>query len=114
MAGDDYCTRKVKAQYDVWPSARASQAVAKCRKSRGETRKTEEGADLRRWTKEQWVDRVSKKPCGAGGDTEYCRPSRVVSAETPTTRPSKRQVQEALFKKRAGKRAPALATPERS
>lgn len=29
---DDACTRKVKARYDVWPSAYASGAVTKCRK----------------------------------------------------------------------------------
>lgn len=29
---DDACTRKVKARYDVWPSAYASGALAKCRK----------------------------------------------------------------------------------
>ena len=29
---DDCCTRKVKARYDVWPSAYASGAVTRCRK----------------------------------------------------------------------------------
>jgi hypothetical protein len=29
---DDCCTRKVKARYDVWPSAYASGAVVQCRK----------------------------------------------------------------------------------
>ncbi len=111
---DDYCTKKIKAQYDVWPSARASQALAKCRKERGDARKSEEGADLRRWGREQWVDRVSGRPCGAGGDAEYCRPSKVVSKEkTPTTRPSRRDVQDAIFRKRAGKRAAPTKTPER-
>ena len=28
----DACYTKVKAQYNVFPSARASQAIAKCRK----------------------------------------------------------------------------------
>ena len=28
----DKCYNKVKASYDVFPSARASQAIAKCRK----------------------------------------------------------------------------------
>ena len=36
---DDACTKKVKEQYEVWPSARASQAVAKCRKAGGDVRK---------------------------------------------------------------------------
>jgi hypothetical protein len=29
---DDACTRKVKARYDVWPSAYASGALTQCRK----------------------------------------------------------------------------------
>ena len=28
----DACYHKVKGRYDVWPSARASQALVKCRK----------------------------------------------------------------------------------
>lgn len=110
---DDYCTRKVKAQYDVWPSARASQAVAKCRKGRGEERKGEEGASLRRWSREEWVDRISGRPCGAGGKAEYCRPTKVVSAETPSTRPSERQTRAAVARKRAGLRAESTKTPDR-
>ena len=35
----DACYHKVKAQYDVFPSARASQAIAKCRKGKGQVRK---------------------------------------------------------------------------
>lgn len=31
----DACYRKVKAQYDVFPSAYASGAIAKCRKNKG-------------------------------------------------------------------------------
>lgn len=114
MMADDACTRKIKRQYAVWPSARASQAVAKCRKAKGQVRKGEQGKSLRRWAREKWVDRSSGEACGAGGDAEYCRPSRVVDKKrTPTTRPSKRQTQEALFKKRAGGRAPARRTPRR-
>ena len=110
----DYCTEKVKAQYDVWPSARASQAVAKCRKERGEVRKGEKGTSLRRWAREKWTDKATGKPCGAGGDAEYCRPSRVVNRDkTPNTRPSERDVQDALFAKRAGKRAEPVKTPRR-
>jgi hypothetical protein len=113
---DDACTKKVKRQYKVWPSARASQAVAKCRKAKGQVRKTEKGKSLRRWAKEKWVDKATGKPCGHSGDakSQYCRPSKVVSkAKTPTTRPSKKQTQEALFRKRAGKRAPSRRTPRR-
>ena len=44
----DACYKKVKAQYDVFPSARASQAIAKCRKASGSVRKTSEGTSLKR------------------------------------------------------------------
>ena len=82
----DACYKKVKAQYDVFPSARASQAIAKCRKGSGAVRKTEAGASLKRWEKEKWTDTKSGKACGAGGKNEYCRPSRRVSSETPKTK----------------------------
>lgn len=114
---DDACTKKIKRQYKVWPSARASQAVAKCRKSKGQVRKTSKGKSLRRWAREKWVDKKTGKPCGHSGDarSQYCRPTKVVSKKkTPATRSSKKQVQEALFKKRAGGRAPSRKTPKRS
>ena len=41
---DDACTEKVKRSVKVWPSARASQMVAKCRKAKGQVRKTEKGS----------------------------------------------------------------------
>jgi len=82
----DACYKKVKAQYDVFPSARASQAIAKCRKSSGSVRKTEEGTSLKRWQAEKWVDTRTGKACGAGGKNEYCRPSKRVSSATPKTR----------------------------
>jgi hypothetical protein len=81
----DSCYKKVKAQYDVFPSARASQAIAKCRKGSGNVKKTEAGSALKRWEKEKWVDQKTKKPCGAGDKTEYCRPTKRVSGETPKT-----------------------------
>jgi hypothetical protein len=81
----DACYKKVKAQYEVFPSARASQAIAKCRKESGNVRKGKEGSDLKRWEKEKWVDQKTGKPCGAGGKNEYCRPSKRVSKETPKT-----------------------------
>lgn len=81
----DACYRKVKASYDVFPSARASQAIAKCRKQSGSVRKTEKGSSLKRWQAEKWVDTKSGKPCGAGGKNEYCRPTKRVSAKTPKT-----------------------------
>jgi len=52
-------------------------------------RKTQKGADLKRWFKEGWVDVRSGKPCGrqAGEKrgTPYCRPSKRVSERTPVT-----------------------------
>ncbi len=82
----DACYTKVKAQYAVFPSARASQAIAKCRKASGSIKKTKAGADLKRWGKEKWVDTKSGKACGAGGSNEYCRPSKRVSSKTPVTK----------------------------
>ena len=82
----DACYSKVKAKYAVFPSARASQAIAKCRKSSGTVRKTKSGADLKRWGKEKWVHTKSGKACGAGGSNEYCRPTKKVSSKTPVTK----------------------------
>lgn len=82
----DACYKKVKAQYKVFPSARASQAIAKCRKESGTVRKGEEGKSLKRWQDEKWVDTRTGKPCGAGGSNEYCRPSKRVSSKTPVTK----------------------------
>jgi hypothetical protein len=82
----DACYKKVKAQYDVFPSARASQAIAKCRKESGTVRKSEKGASLKRWEKEKWVDTRTGKACGAGGKNEYCRPTKRVSSKTPKTK----------------------------
>jgi hypothetical protein len=96
---DDACTKEVKRRYRVWPSARASQAVARCRKRKG-----------------KWVDKKTGKPCGHSGDSksQYCRPSKVVSKKkTPSTRATKTEVQDALFRKRAGKRAASKPTPRR-
>ena len=45
----DACYSKVKAKYAVFPSARASQAIAKCRKASGNVKKTKAGSDLKRW-----------------------------------------------------------------
>jgi hypothetical protein len=82
----DACYKKVKASYDVFPSARASQAIAKCRKASGSVRKTEAGSALKRWQSEKWEDTKSGKACGAGGKNEYCRPTKRVSSETPKTK----------------------------
>ena len=82
----DACYKKVKASYDVFPSARASQAIAKCRKASGNVRKSEEGTSLKRWEKEKWQDTKTGKACGAGGKNEYCRPTARVSSKTPKTK----------------------------
>lgn len=81
----DTCYKKVKSSYDVFPSARASQAIAKCRKASGSVRKTDEGKDLKRWEKEKWTDTRTGKSCGSGGKNEYCRPKVKVSSKTPKT-----------------------------
>lgn len=79
----DQCYRNVMQRYGKW-SARAAQAVAKCRKKHGHVRKSAAGASLRRWTAEKWIDKRTNKPCGsAGTSTEYCRPSKRVSSATP-------------------------------
>lgn len=81
----DSCYHSVKARYDVFPSARASQAIAKCRKGKGTVRKTSKGTSLKRWQKEKWTDTKTGKACGAGGSNEYCRPKKKVSSKTPKT-----------------------------
>lgn len=82
----DSCYKKVKAKYNVFPSARASQAIAKCRKGSGIVRKTKAGKDLKRWEAEKWEDTKTGKACGAGGKNEYCRPTKRISKSTPKTK----------------------------
>jgi hypothetical protein len=82
----DACYHSVKGRYAVFPSARASQAIAKCRKKSGTVRKTEKGTELKRWQAEKWQDTKSGKACGAGGKNEYCRPTKRVSSKTPKTK----------------------------
>ena len=52
-------------------------------------RKTKQGASLKRWFKEKWVDVRTGKPCGRtkgdGRSVPYCRPSKRISSETPKT-----------------------------
>ncbi len=81
----DACYKKVMKSYGKW-SARAAQATAKCRKAKGKVRKTKAGSNLKRWTAEKWVDTRTGKPCGTGGKSEYCRPSKRVSSKTPVTK----------------------------
>jgi len=55
----------------------------------GKTKKTEKGAALRRWFKEDWKDVRTGKACGRQkGEkrgTPYCRPTKRVSKDTPKT-----------------------------
>ena len=103
----DRCYHKVKKSYKKFPSARASQAIAKCRGKSGKVRKTKKGASLKRWEKEKWKDVKTGKPCGAGGKTEYCRPTKRVSKKTPKTAsqisPAKKRAN--IRRKSQGKRA---------
>lgn len=52
-------------------------------------RKTEKGAALKRWFKEDWKDVRTGKACGRQeGEkrgTPYCRPSKRISGKTPKT-----------------------------
>jgi hypothetical protein len=98
----DACYKKVKSQYEVFPSARASQALAKCRKGKGKVRKTKAGASLKRWGKEKWVDTKTGKACGSGGKNEYCRPSKRVSSKTPRT---KYEMSSSLLKKKKAEKS---------
>ena len=98
----DACYRKVKASYKVFPSARASQAIAKCRKSTGKVKKSKKGSSLKRWEAEKWVDTRTGKACGAGGKNEYCRPSKRVSSKTPVTKSEMSKSQ--LARKKAEKK----------
>ena len=63
--------------------------MSKQLKSGGRVRKTEKGAALKRWFKEEWVDVSTGKPCGRQeGEkrgTPYCRPKKRVSSKTPKT-----------------------------
>jgi hypothetical protein len=95
----DSCYYSAKSRYSKFPSARASQAIAKCRKKSGKVRKTKEGTDLKRWQAEKWQDTRTGKPCGAGGENEYCRPTKRISKDTPKTKselsPSKLKAKKA-------------------
>ena len=52
-------------------------------------RKTKEGANLKRWFQEKWVDVRTGKSCGRkkgdGRGTPYCRPSKRISSKTVKT-----------------------------
>ena len=52
-------------------------------------RKTKEGAALKRWCKEKWIDVRTGKPCGRRKGEKrgvpYCRPSKRISSKTVKT-----------------------------
>lgn len=100
----DACCKKVKASYKVFPSARASQAIAKCRKSHGDVRKGKKGSSLKRWQREKWKDKITGKPCGHKGGPEYCRPTRKVSKMTPKMVKGD-ELKKHIAEKQSGKRA---------
>ena len=105
---DDACAEKVKRSVKVWPSARASQMVAKCRKAKGQVRKTEKGSSLKRWEKEKWVKTSTGEPCGGAKKGKgYCRPSKKVSKETPKTKGemSESEMRKNRERKKKGQRA---------
>lgn len=102
-ARKDACYRGVKASYKKFPSARASQAIAKCRKANHIVHKGDAGKDLRRWQKEKWVDKATGKPCGhPGKESEYCRPTKKVNSKTPVM-PRGKMLRKNISRKRNGK-----------
>jgi hypothetical protein len=52
-------------------------------------KKTEKGASLKRWFKEEWIDVRTGKACGRSeGENRgvpYCRPKKRISSATPKT-----------------------------
>lgn len=105
---DDACTKKVKASVKVWPSARASQQVAKCRKKKGQVKKSKAGASLKRWEKEDWRNSKTGERCGDSKKGKgYCRPTKKVSSKTPKTKSemSKSQLKANQKRKSEGRRA---------
>lgn len=106
---DDACKREIMQRYGKW-SARAAQAVAKCRKARGIVHKSKAGSNLRRWGREKWQDKITGKPCGAGGGVQYCRPTKHVSGKTPVM-PRGKRLAQAVRTKQATGHAPAFRRP---
>ena len=101
----DACYHKAMRSYGKW-SARAAQATAKCRKASGHVRKTQAGANLKRWAAEKWKDTRTGKPCGhPGKGAEYCRPSKKISKRTPTLHPSSSKLRFNISRKKKGMKA---------
>ena len=92
----DKCYYKVMRSYGRW-SARAAQAVSKCRKKSGHVRKTEAGKHLKHWENQHWKNMRTGRPCGNTTDKgpEYCRPSGA----------KPKNLRENIRRKKAGLRA---------
>ena len=96
----DYCYRKVKKQYKVFPSAYASGAIVQCRRRLGKNRLSlEKKYGLHGWFMrgggKGWVDCKTGKPCGRkkGEKRKY-----------PACRPTMKMCNSAMRKKRGRKR----------
>tara|TARA_B100000575_G_scaffold271552_1_gene252941 strand:+ start:258 stop:584 length:327 start_codon:yes stop_codon:yes gene_type:complete len=104
MSKKDACYYRAKAKYEVTPSARASQFIAKCRKKSGHVRKTQAGTNLKRWQNEKWKNTKTGRTCGNSKDKhEYCRPTIKISKKTPKLHPKNIKTNQRL--KNENKRA---------
>jgi hypothetical protein len=111
----DECAKKVKARVKVWPSARASQQVAKCRKAKGKPRKGKKGSDLKRWDKEEWKNTKTGESCGNSKKGKgYCRPTKKVSSKTPKTKSEMKPSQVKVNQKRKSQGKRAKSTKSKS
>lgn len=88
----DNVVREAKSRFSVWPSAYASAWVVKEYKLRGGTYAgAKRNSGIGRWFEEKWVNvcEPGHPPCGRNkADMKrypYCRPTRKVSKDTPTT-----------------------------
>ena len=82
----------VKSKVNRWPSAYASGQLVQQYKRQGGKYRCERSnlfGSLTRWFKEKWVDVCTGKPCGRKDKERrgypYCRPSKRVNSQTPTT-----------------------------
>ena len=67
----------------MFPSARASQAIAKCGKAHGDVRRTTKGRNLKRWQKEKWEDKITGEDCGHKGGPEVLPAHKARLQENP-------------------------------
>ena len=62
----DACYKKIKRTYKVFPSGRASQALAKCRRGKGQVRKSKKGAVYRDRNRDRYSDMGKDVPQETG------------------------------------------------